>query len=182
MADEEINYYKNTLSTAYTTTIPNARDTVHHGQGQPGDAIAVDALTYPGFTVLAQLRGLELVPLPAATDGPDLDALAQLCRTRRIRAIYTMPTMHNPLGWVTTKQSRERLVDIAREHGLLIIEDASYSYLVERPPTPVAALTRASDPAGIASTGATRARGVLESADDGVRFRTLCSWSQRRRL
>ena len=107
---------------------------------QPGDAIAVDALTYPGFKVLAQSHGLELVPLPAATDGPDLDALARLCRTRRIRAIYTMPTLHNPLGWVTPAQSRQRLVAIAREHGLLIIEDAAYAFLVNRRPTPLAAL------------------------------------------
>lgn len=40
MADEENNYYKDTLSSCYLTTIPNARDTVHHGQGQPGDAIS----------------------------------------------------------------------------------------------------------------------------------------------
>ena len=46
---------------------------------QPGDVVAVDALTYPGFKVLAQAQRLELVPIPAAADGPDLDALAQLC-------------------------------------------------------------------------------------------------------
>src|SRR6185437_8470435 len=56
---------------------------------QPGDVIAVDALTYPGFKVLAQAQRLELVPVPAATDGPDLDALERLCFTRRVRAIYT---------------------------------------------------------------------------------------------
>ena len=107
---------------------------------QPGDVIAVDALTYPGFKVLAQTYRLELVPLPPAADGPDLDALAQLCVRRRVRAVYTMPTLHNPLGWVTPLQSRQRLAAIAREHGLLIIEDAAYAYLVERPPTPMAAL------------------------------------------
>lgn len=107
---------------------------------QPGDVVAVDALTYPGFKVLAQVHGLELVPLPAATDGPDLDALAELCATRRVRAVYAMPTLHNPLGWVTPLESRQRLVAIAREHGLLIIEDAAYAYLIEKPPAPLAAL------------------------------------------
>jgi DNA-binding transcriptional MocR family regulator len=107
---------------------------------QPGDVVAVDALTYPGFKVLADAHRLELVPIPALADGPDLDALAQLCGTRRIRAIYTMPTLHNPLGWVTSEESRRQLVAIAREHGLLIIEDAAYAYLVEEPPSPLAAL------------------------------------------
>jgi DNA-binding transcriptional MocR family regulator len=107
---------------------------------RPGDVMAVDALTYPGFKVLAQALRLELVPIPPATDGPDLDALSQLCVTRRVRAVYTMPTLHNPLGWVTTGRHRQQLVAIAREHELLIIEDAAYAYLVEQPPPPLAAL------------------------------------------
>lgn len=107
---------------------------------QPGDVVAVDALTYPGFKVLAQTQRLELMPIPAAGDGLDLDALEQLCVTRRVRAVYTMPTLHNPLGWVAPKESRDRLVAIARKHGLLIIEDAPYAYLVDQPPAPLAAL------------------------------------------
>jgi DNA-binding transcriptional MocR family regulator len=51
-----------------------------------------------------------------------------------------MPTMHNPLGWVMSTSDRVRLAEIARRHGLLIIEDASYAYLVEKPPPPLAAL------------------------------------------
>jgi DNA-binding transcriptional MocR family regulator len=107
---------------------------------RPGDVVAVDALTYPGFKVLGQVLRLELAPLPATNDGPDLDTLAQLCATRRISAIYAMPTMHNPLGWVTSDRSRQQLVAIAREHGIFIIEDASYAYLAEDPPSPLAAL------------------------------------------
>jgi DNA-binding transcriptional MocR family regulator len=107
---------------------------------QPGDVVAVDALTYPGFKVLAETQRLELAPIPAASDGPDLDYLAQLCATRRVRAVYTMPTMQNPLGWVASPQSRHRLIGIARKHNLLIIEDAAYAYLVEHPPPPLAAL------------------------------------------
>jgi DNA-binding transcriptional MocR family regulator len=106
----------------------------------PGDVVAVDALTYPGFKVLAETLRLELAPVPAAGEASDLDALEELCRTRRIRAVYAMPTLQNPLGWVTTTDHRQRLVDIARRYGLLVIEDAAYAYLQERPPAPVAAL------------------------------------------
>jgi DNA-binding transcriptional MocR family regulator len=107
---------------------------------RPGDVVAVDAVTYPGFAVLARTLGLELAPLPAAGDGPDLDALDQLCRRRRVRAVYAMPTLHNPLGWVLDDARRARLVSIARRHGALIVEDASYAYLVEGAPPPLAAL------------------------------------------
>ncbi|MFE2992127.1 PLP-dependent aminotransferase family protein [Streptomyces sp. NPDC059262] len=104
-----------------------------------GDVVAVDALTYPGFKVLAHAFHLDLEPIPTTADGPDLDALENLCATRPVRAIYTMPTLHNPLGWVMPATDRTRLIRIARQYGPLIIEDASYAYLVEDPPPPLAA-------------------------------------------
>jgi DNA-binding transcriptional MocR family regulator len=106
---------------------------------KPGDVVATDALTYPGFKVLGEAHRLELVPIPAAGAGPDLDALAALCKRRRVRAIYAMPTLHNPLGWVMGASRRRELVAIARRHGLLIIEDAAYAFLAADPPPPLAA-------------------------------------------
>lgn len=107
---------------------------------QPGEVVAVDALTYPGFRVLAEAHHLELAPISAAGQGPDLDALDALCKRRRVRAVYVMPTVHNPLGWVMSTSRRRRLVAIARRHGLLIIEDAAYAFLAADPPPPLAAL------------------------------------------
>lgn len=106
----------------------------------PGDVVAVDALTYPGFKILAHTLRLELAPVPITADGTDLDALEHLCVTRPVRAIYTMPTMHNPLGAVLAGADRNRLIDIARRHGQLVIEDGSYAYLVADAPPALAAL------------------------------------------
>ena len=72
-----------------------------------------------------------------------------------------MPTLHNPLGWVTSQQSRQQLVAIAREHGLLIIEDAAYAFLVEQPPTPLAAL---------APESTLYVSGLSKSVATGLRF------------
>ncbi|MFZ6645637.1 PLP-dependent aminotransferase family protein [Undibacterium sp. TJN25] len=107
---------------------------------KPGDVVAADALTYPGFKVLADAHCLELAPIPAAGREPDLDALERLCKSRKVRAIYAMPTLHNPLGWVASVQWRQQLVAIARKYGLLIIEDAAYAFLAEDAPAPLAAL------------------------------------------
>ncbi len=107
---------------------------------RPGDVVAVDALTYPGFKVLADANRLELAAIPAAGQGPDLDALEALCKRRRVRAVYAMPTLHNPLGWVMGASRRRQLVAIARRHGLLMIEDAAYAFLAPDPPDPLAAL------------------------------------------
>ena len=107
---------------------------------KPGDVIAVDALTYSGFKVLAQTLHLEIVAIPVTASGPDLEHLHSLCRRRPVRAVYCMPTLHNPLGWVLSLEQRERLVAIAREHNLMIIEDGAYAFLAEDAPVPVATL------------------------------------------
>ena len=107
---------------------------------EPGDVVAVDALTYPGFKLAAEAHRLELAPIPAAGQGPDLDALAALCKRRRVRAVYAMPTLHNPLGWVMGAGRRRDLVAIARRHGLILIEDAAYAFLVADAPPSLAAL------------------------------------------
>ncbi|WDU64754.1 PLP-dependent aminotransferase family protein [Pseudomonas poae] len=107
---------------------------------KPGDVIAVDALTYSGFKVLAETLHLEMLAIPLTATGPDLDALQHLCRRRPVRAVYCMPTLHNPLGWVLDLTQREQLVAIARLHNLMIIEDAAYAFLAENPPPPLATL------------------------------------------
>ena len=107
---------------------------------QPGDVVAVDSLSYPGFKLVAEALRLELLPLPAQGMGPDLDRLESACRQRRVKAVYAMPTMHNPLGWVMSLKRRRELVALARRMGLLLIEDGAYAYLAGQAPPPLAAL------------------------------------------
>lgn len=106
----------------------------------PGDIVAVDALTYPGFRILAERLRLDLAPVPLGHGGTDLDALERLCRTRPVRAVYTMPTVHNPLGCVMDAKARKRLAALARAHDLLVLEDAPYAWLAPEAPPPVASL------------------------------------------
>lgn len=102
-----------------------------------GDRVAVDALTYPGFKMLAEAQRIILEPVAGHADGPDFDILEQVCSDRKVRAIYVMPTLHNPMGWVLDVRQRHRLVDIARRHDCLIIEDAAYAFLARKAPPPI---------------------------------------------
>jgi DNA-binding transcriptional MocR family regulator len=117
-----------------------ALDVVLRALTRPGDVLAADALSYPGIKLLAAAHGLDLAPVPIAAAGPDLDALDQLCRTRPVRAIYTIPTVHNPLGWVISLGQRARLTATARAHDCVIIEDGTYAFLDASPPPPLQAL------------------------------------------
>jgi DNA-binding transcriptional MocR family regulator len=105
-----------------------------------GDAIATDALTYPGFKSVAALQDLDLVPIEETQGAMNPDDLERQCRERKLRAVYLMPTVHNPLGTVMDKTTRLRLIDVARQHDLLIIEDAAYAFLEPNPPLSLIAL------------------------------------------
>lgn len=102
----------------------------------PGDVLAVDALTYPGMKRLAQSHRLDLEAVPHTVDGMDLEHLAALCKRRPVRAVYAMPTMHNPLGTVMAEPSRVRR-QLAGKHDFLVIEDGAYAFLAEPAPKPV---------------------------------------------
>lgn len=99
-----------------------------------GDFVAVDPLTYPGFKSVCALQGLNIVPIEGRAGVMDPDALDRHCHTRHIKAVYLMPTVHSPLGAVMDEVTRLRLIDVARKHDLLIIEDAAYAFLEPSPP------------------------------------------------
>ncbi|MEM5430290.1 PLP-dependent aminotransferase family protein [Cupriavidus oxalaticus] len=136
---------------------------------EPGDVVAVDALTYPGFKLTAEACRLELAPIPADGRGPDLGALEALCRRRRVRAVYMMPTLHNPLGWVMSLRRRRELVAIARQHGLVLIEDGAYAFLEESAPPPLAAL---------APEATVYVSGLSKSVATGLRVGMICAPSE----
>ncbi|MFI6157241.1 PLP-dependent aminotransferase family protein [Kitasatospora sp. NPDC051170] len=123
-----------------TNGTQQALDCVLRALTRPGDVLAVDALTYPGIKLLAAAQGLDLAPVPVTPAGPDLDALERLCRTRPVRAVYTVPTVHNPLGWVLDLPRRRRLAEIAAAHDVTIVEDGTYAFLDTGAPPPLHAL------------------------------------------
>lgn len=104
------------------------------GLFQKGEAVAADTLTYPGFKSVAALQGLDLIPVEGSDGVMDPDALDRQCHARRLRAVYLMPTVHNPLGSVMDEATRQRIVEVAQRHDLIIIEDAAYAFLESDPP------------------------------------------------
>ena len=108
--------------------------TIALGLFRRGQAVATDTLTYPGFKSIAALQGLELVPVEGLDGVMKPDDLERQCQQKKISAVYLMPTVHNPLGAVMDELTRHRLIEIARRHDLLVIEDAAYAFLEPDPP------------------------------------------------
>jgi DNA-binding transcriptional MocR family regulator len=105
-----------------------------------GAAIAVDELTYPHFRAMAADRGIKLIACAGDEEGMLPDALAEAARTHGVRAVYLMPTVHNPLGTVMPPSRRLALANIIRQHALSLIEDDAYRFLEPDAPAPIAFL------------------------------------------
>ena len=103
---------------------------------QPGDVVLTEALTYPGMKALANLLHLRLEAVAMDADGLVPEAFEAACR-RGARALYCMPTLHNPAGSVMPAERRAHVGAIAREYGLAIVEDDSYGFLVPDAPAPL---------------------------------------------
>src|SRR2546421_1554592 len=104
-----------------------------------GGRALVEAPTYDRpLKILAGL-GAEVVALPVDDDGLDPEALAaELERGPKPAFLYTIPTFQNPSGRTLSTERRRRVVELAREHDLLVLEDDPYGlvrYEGEPPPT-----------------------------------------------
>ena len=102
---------------------------------QPGDRLAVDALTYPGLKTLAGMLHIRLIPIAMDGLGMIPELLDTACRREPIRGVYLMPGVQNPTGASLPPDRRRELVKIIEEQHLLLIEDDAYGYAVrERQP------------------------------------------------
>jgi len=101
---------------------------------RPGDTVLHESLTWPGMKAAAVPLGLKLQPVAMDGDGLMPDAFEAACREHHPRLLYTMPTLHNPTAIVMPPDRREEIAAIARRHGVFIIEDDVYGFLLDDPP------------------------------------------------
>ena len=105
----------------------------------PGDIVVSEAPTYSAAIDVFRSYGATVLSIPIDNDGMNVKQLEQLYQTHNPKVIYTNPSFQNPTGTVLSKKRREKLIDIAQEHGTIVIEDDSWSeiYFNEPPPPPI---------------------------------------------
>jgi len=131
---------------------------------QPGDTIAVESPTFYGFLQILESLGLRALEIPtSASTGMSLEALELAIRTYGdIKAVVVVPHLQNPLGSIMPDANKQRLVQMCEQHGIAIIEDDTYSDLVESeaPPNALKAWDRSGNVIYCASLHKTLAPGM----------------------
>jgi DNA-binding transcriptional MocR family regulator len=103
---------------------------------EPGDRVLVEELTYGGILAAANQAHVAAHAVAIDEHGLRPDALEAACRSARPRLLVCVPNHHNPTSTVMPEQRRREIARIARSHGLLIVEDDVYGFLVDdRPPS-----------------------------------------------
>jgi GntR family transcriptional regulator/MocR family aminotransferase len=89
----------------------------------PGDTVILENLSYPGALGVFRSLQASCVGIPLDADGIRVDLVESVLGRRNAKLIYTIPTYHNPTGAVLSADRRERLLAVARERQVVIIED-----------------------------------------------------------
>jgi 2-aminoadipate transaminase len=96
----------------------------------PGDLVVVEGPTYLGAIQAFRSFEATLEAVPLDEDGLQVDELERrLERGLRPKLVYTIPDHQNPAGVTLSAERRTLLVELARRHGFLIIEDVAYREL-----------------------------------------------------
>ena len=121
-----------------TTGAQHAINVVLGALLRPGDTLLVEAVTYPAVKQIAAQMQIRLQPVALDVEGILPDALEAASRGKGVRALYCIPTFHNPTGAVMSDERRRRLARIARARDFQIIEDDTFGLLAPRLPAPIA--------------------------------------------
>jgi len=100
----------------------------------PGDVVIAEAPTYPGAVPTFGAYQADTVQIEVDDEGMPIDALEETLdrlehEGRRPKFIYAIPNFQNPGGVTMSLARRRRLVEVARERELLILEDNPYGLL-----------------------------------------------------
>ena len=96
----------------------------------PGDVIVTENPTFLGALIAFNPCQPEYAAVDMDSEGMDVDALeATLRSTENVKFIYVIPDFQNPTGVTLSLERRRRLIELANEYDVLILEDSPYREL-----------------------------------------------------
>ncbi len=117
-----------------TTGSQQALDLVTRVFCDPGDVVLAEAPSYVGALSTFAAYEVDVVHVAMDEEGLSPAALEDALDTARtagrsVKFIYTVPSYHNPAGVTQGQQRREALLEVAKQSGVLVVEDDPYGLL-----------------------------------------------------
>ncbi len=112
----------------------------------PGEEVLVPNPGYPTYTSLSKILGAKVVNYNLLEDDgwqPDFEQLEQMDQSK-VRLMWTNYP-HMPTGGAARRETYERLVDFARRHQIVIVNDNPYSFILNEQPLSIMQVPGAKD-------------------------------------
>ncbi|TPN59610.1 PLP-dependent aminotransferase family protein [Mesorhizobium sp. B1-1-4] len=106
---------------------------------EPGDTVLVDDPCYFNFHALLRAHQAKVVSVPYTPSGPDVDLFAQALAEHRPRLYITNSAIHNPTGAILSPVTAHRLLKLADQSDLTIVEDDIFADFEHTPAPRLAA-------------------------------------------
>ncbi|TGQ54184.1 PLP-dependent aminotransferase family protein [Mesorhizobium sp. M1C.F.Ca.ET.193.01.1.1] len=106
---------------------------------EPGDAVLVDDPCYFNFHALLRAHQAKVVGVPYMPSGPDIELFAQALAEHRPRLYITNSGIHNPTGAILSPVTAHRLLKLADQAELTIVEDDIFADFEHTPAPRLAA-------------------------------------------
>lgn len=91
--------------------------------------VFVEAPTYDRAITRLRRHGAKIVTIPLQEDGPDIERLEYQLHSHKPCFFYVIPDFQNPAGTTCSREKREQLVELARRHRYIYVEDSPYRAL-----------------------------------------------------
>ncbi len=105
----------------------------------PGDTVLVDDPCYFNFHALLRAHRVKVVSVPYTPNGPNLAQFEQVLVDHSPRLYITNSALHNPTGATLSPKVAHRVLKLADQHNLLIIEDDIFADFEQEPAPRLAA-------------------------------------------
>jgi DNA-binding transcriptional MocR family regulator len=100
---------------------------------EPGDTVLVDDPCYFNFLALLRAHRVKIVGVPYTPTGPDMERFAAALTEHRPRLYITNSAVHNPTGAALSPVTAHRLLKLAEQAGLTIVEDDIFADFEHEP-------------------------------------------------
>jgi DNA-binding transcriptional MocR family regulator len=107
---------------------------------RPGDVVAIESPAHYNTLYTIEASGRRAVCIPTcAQDGMSLPALESAIAANDVKAVWAMPTFHNPTGATMSARNKQALVRLLAHHQIPLIENDVYGELYFEGDRPVPA-------------------------------------------